>query len=227
MILTRKNYSFLFLFSIIIQLLLSSSLFKVSPNIDIMKSPQNYNKTMIEFISDKELAFRVMALDLQIMGDSFGRSTPLSKYDYDILYKWFKYLDEFNNTSDFTPAIATYYYGSINDNYKKSKVVKYLVEHSDKRMKTKWWWMYQASFMSYYYIKDINRALEIAYVIHNTKEDIPIWTRQLAAFYHESRGEKEHAMKIITNIVNNYKDISEHEMNFMHYFIKKRISNNP
>src|SRR5271156_5023120 len=55
---------------------------------------------------DEEFYFRLLALDIQNAGDTFGRFTELYKYDFRKLYAWFTLLDSLDNESDYMPFIA-------------------------------------------------------------------------------------------------------------------------
>ncbi len=45
----------------------------------------------------------------------------------------------------------------------------------------------------------------------------------LAAFIHSELGEQGEALLIIQNIIENEKNISKKEYDFMHYFVKERL----
>ena len=55
---------------------------------------------------DEEAFFRLLGLGLQNSGDTFGRFTPLYKYDYGKLYHWFRLLDGLNHESNFLAGMA-------------------------------------------------------------------------------------------------------------------------
>ncbi len=174
-------------------------------------------------LGDNEAYFRVLALELQYMGDTYGRSTPLKDYDYKLLYNWFKLLDKLDNESDYVPSLASYYYSMTPRIKDIQYLVDYLKEHSLDRIDTKWWWIYQASYLAFHKLEDQKQGIEIADHLVNAKGDLPIWVRQLPAIYHEKVGDKEEAFLIIKNIMDNIDNISEHELNFMNIFLKDRL----
>lgn len=179
----------------------------------------------IEFnsLGDKASYFRVLALELQFMGDTYGRSTPLKDYDYKLLYNWFRTLDSLDNISDYVPSLAAYYYSMTPKTADIQYLVNYLTEHSLHRIDQKWWWIYQASYLAFHKLGDKKQGIKIAEYLTTTKANIPIWIRQIPALYHEKIGDKEGAYIIIKSIMDNIDNISEKELNFMHFFIKERL----
>src|SRR5687768_14427417 len=59
---------------------------------------------------DGQLYFRWLALNVQNMGDTYGRFTPLRLYDFSKLTLWFERLDGLDSRSNMVPALASYYF---------------------------------------------------------------------------------------------------------------------
>jgi hypothetical protein len=171
---------------------------------------------------DEEFYFRLLALDIQNAGDTFGRFTELYKYDYRKLYAWFTLLDTLDNDSDYIPFIASYYYSQTQHVSDVRYVVDYLYEHSYQRPAKKYWWLAQATYLAQHKLKDNDLALKMAAPLEHA-DDAPFWVRQLPAFVHEKRGEMDDALRIITHIEANSKDIPPAELRFMTYFVKERL----
>ena len=53
--------------------------------------------------------------------------------------------------------------------------------------------------------------------------DLPLWARQMPAFFYADMGEKDQAVLIIEDVMKNYKHLPPDELNFMYYFIKDRL----
>lgn len=178
-------------------------------------------------MGDSQFYFRLKAFDIQNAGDTFGRTTALKDYDYEKLYNWWKILDGLDSRSNFVPPLVSYYYGSSQKPERDLPyVVKYLEEHADLDPGKKWWWYSQAIYHAKHKLKDLDSALRIASKLANIPEDAgaPLWARQMPAFILEAKGDYNAACDIIINIVDNYKDVKEGELNFMMYFIRDRIS---
>ncbi len=171
---------------------------------------------------DEEFYFRVLALDIQNAGDTFGRFTELYKYDFKKLYAWFTLLDSLDNESDYMPFIASYYYSQTQYVPDVRYVVNYLYEHSAGRPEKKYWWLAQAVYLAQHKLNDSDLALKMAKPLENA-DNAPYWVRQLPAFVHEKRGEMEDALQIIEHIQANSKNIPEGELRFMTYFVKERL----
>ena len=171
---------------------------------------------------DEEFYFRLLALDIQNAGDTFGRFTELYKYDFKKLYAWFKLLDVLDSDSDYMPFIASYYYSQTQNVPDVKYVVDYLYEHSYYRPEKKYWWLAQAVYLAQHKLNDNDLALKMAQPLEKA-DNAPFWVRQLPAFVHEKRGEMEDAAKIIEHIQVNSKNIPDGELRFMKYFVDERI----
>lgn len=171
---------------------------------------------------DEQTYFRLLALQIQDAGDTFGRFTSLKQYDYKKLYRWFMLLDTLDNTSDYVPSMATYYFGQTPNTDDVKYVVDYLVEHAKGRVETKWWWVTQAIYLSNHKLHNKQRAMAISGMITGVR-GIPIWVQQMPAFIFEQAGEMDAAYAIMNSIMEHEKDIKPGEFNFMRYFVQERL----
>lgn len=171
---------------------------------------------------DEQFYFRILALDLQNAGDTFGRFTELYKYDFRKLYAWFTLLDTLDNQSDYVPFLASYYFSQTQNVPDVRYVVDYLYEHSADRPDKKYWWLAQAAYLADHKLKDKDLALKMAAPLEHA-DSAPFWIRQLPAFVHERRGEMDDAYRIIKHIEDNTQNIPPAELRFMTYFVKERL----
>ena len=84
----------------------------VLPRLEIVPDVPSINTIRIMSLGDEQFYFRILALQLQNSGDSFGRFTALKEYDYAALSKWFYLLDELDYKSNYIPSLAAYYYSN-------------------------------------------------------------------------------------------------------------------
>jgi len=171
---------------------------------------------------DDQALFRLLALNLQNAGDTFGRFTALYKYDFSKLYHWFTLLDTLDKESNFLPSMATYYFSQSQNKNDVTYIIDYLDQYSKGREKDKWWWTVQGTYLASHKMNDLDRALELAERLDNVR-GIPLWAQQMPAFIHEKRGEFDDASVIIQNILKDEKTFSQGELNFMRYFAKERL----
>jgi hypothetical protein len=172
---------------------------------------------------DEEFFFRLLALNIQNSGDTFGRFTALYKYDFNKLYHWFHLLDRFNNQSNYLPAMASYYFSQTQNPNDVRYLVEYLDEYTDGRPKEKWWWVIQGSYLATHRMKNTERALELANKLRGVR-GIPVWAQQMPAFIHEQRGEFGEALGIIEEVMAHPEEYSQGELNFMRYFVDERLN---
>ncbi|MFO1242757.1 MAG: hypothetical protein U1E36_06105 [Rickettsiales bacterium] len=196
---------------------------KMTPDMGIVPDVSTKRALSVMSFGDEEFMFRVMAFRLNNAGDTFGRFTALYKYDLKKVYDWFTLLDTFDNKANILPYIAAYYFSQTQKKSDVHYMVQYLKEHSDGRLKEKWWWRTQAVYLALHKLKDQQLALELAAPLENA-QGIPYWARQMPAFVHEQRGEFGDALEIVENIIKNSKDIPPSEQRFMYYFVKERLN---
>jgi tetratricopeptide (TPR) repeat protein len=196
----------------------------IKPDMAVLPDLQSENVIKASSFGDDQFYFRMLAFEIQNAGDTFGRVTPLKDYDYKILRQWFNLLDILDSKSNFVPSLAAYYYSNTQNTPDVRYIIDYLVEHADKDPYNKWWWYSQAVYNAKYKLGDKKLALEISYKLAaSPNPNIPMWTRQMPALILEDLGEKEEALMIARDILENYKDMPEGELNFMNYFIAERL----
>lgn len=195
---------------------------KIVPDMSIVPDVPGEETVQALSLGDDQFFFRLLALQLQNAGDTFGRFTALKEYDYNKLYHWFRLLDTLDDQSNYIPSMATYYFSQTQNVADVKYIVDYLLEHAGHRVEQKWWWIVQAVYLANHRLEDKELALEIAHYI-KPEYDIPVWARQMPAFVHEKRGEFDAALKIIENIIDSQSELDRGELNFMHYFAKERL----
>ncbi len=194
----------------------------IMPDMGIVPSVPGERTVRALSFGDEQAFFRLLALNIQNSGDTFGRFTALYKYDFNKLYHWFRVLDGLDNQSNYLPSMATYYFSQTQNQDNVRYIVDYLDEHTLGREKETWWWVAQASYLAGHRMKDSARALELANRLSHVK-GIPLWAQQSAAFVHENRGEYGEALDIIQEILKDPSQYSQGELNFMRYFIEERL----
>lgn len=193
------------------------------PDMTIVPEVPGREALQVMSFGDEEFLFRAMAIRLSNAGDTFGRFTPLYKYDLRKVYLWFTLLDHFNMRSDVLASLAAYYFSQTQKTEDVRYMVDYLYEHSAPRIQQKWWWMAQGVYLAMHKLKDNELALKLAATLTEAK-GVPLWVNQMPAFVHEKRGEFDAALAIMENILQHTNDIEPGELRYMKYFIDERIS---
>lgn len=169
--------------------------------IEVVPTPIS-KKTMKAFsLGDEQYYFRTNAYKIQIMGDTFGRNTPLFKYDYKKLYYWLKNISSFDINSNYLPSLGAYYFSQSQNRNDVIHIINYLNEFADYNLEKNWWWLYQAIYLSNYVYKDTNLSLKLIYKLNSIKSNnIPLWTKQLTSFILSEKGEMCEAVRILNEI---------------------------
>lgn len=199
----------------------------IQPKLGIMYEVPSQTEAKALAFGDEQLYFRAQVLNLQFMGDSWGRSTPLKDYDYKLVYRWLSFLDQFDPESNFLPSTAAYYYSKTQRPSDVAYLLDYLEERSFKNPEYNWWWLSQSIYLANSILGDKERAIKIAAVLRSVqKDDLPIWARQMEAFLREDLGEKEQAASIMCDSIrnsNNFKNLPRHEIDFFVHFFQERL----
>jgi hypothetical protein len=200
------------------------------PKLGIVPNLPSEKEAAALSFGDTQLYFRQLGLNLQMSGDTFGRSTPLKNYNYKKVREWFEFLDTLDDQSNFMPSAAAYYFSRSQNHKDVTYILDYLEEHSFKDPEHNWWWLSQSIYLANDILGDKQRAIKIAHVLREVKADIPIWARQMEAFLREDLGDKKAAKAIMCETfktLSNGKDVSDRELDFMLYFFKDRLNIKP
>lgn len=195
----------------------------IRPQLDIVPDVPSPAAVSALSLGDPQFYFRILGLQIQNAGDSFGRVTALKDYDFEALGHWFSLLDILDSRSHYIPALASYYYAQTQHTEDVRYIVDYLEHHADLHPERSWWWYTQAAYLANHKLGDKRRALEIAEKLRQVPGNLPVWTRQLAAIFHAELGEKEEALAIIESILADSKNLTPGEINYMRYFIEERL----
>lgn len=183
-------------------------------------------------LGDRQLAYRVFAYPLQVMGNEAGKSTPLYQYDYNRLGRWFHVLHDLDPYANYVPYIAGYYFGSTQKPKEQLQpVIDYLLMVGREKEPGKWRWFMHAVYLAHYRMKDYPYAFELANELAKLPQPMPHWARQMPAILTAARGDKAGAVKIMRSILQSTIAESERrghtpdafEVRFMLEFICKRM----
>ncbi len=193
----------------------------IRPELGVVPSVPGKEELALLKMGDDQFYFRMLALQMQNTGDTYGRFTPLKYYDMGKIRDWFTLLDGLDPVSDMMPTMAAYYFSQTQNQQDVRPLVDYLYEHSVRDIKRKWWWLLQSIYLAQYKLKDMDLALKVSKPLVN--EDVPIWAQQMVAVVHEKRGEMEDALRIMETIKDNAETIPERDLRYMVYFVKERL----
>lgn len=193
----------------------------IRPTLGVVPPPPGKEELAALKMGDDQFYFRLLALQMQNTGDTYGRFTALKEYDMGRLSQWFRMLDTLDRRSDMMPAMAAYYFSQTQKIEDVRPLVDYLYDHATDDIEHKWWWLLQALYLAQHKLQDMDYALKIAQrLLHPA---VPIWAQQMAAVVHEKRGEMEDALAIMESIKDNAEQMDEKDLRYMVYFVKERL----
>lgn len=237
MILKRNNFNIttiylvVFLFLLIIQFMFWGKYINIKAELDVVNTPPNENTMKAFTLGDDEFFYRIKSFKVQNMGDTFARNTPLKDYDYKKLYGWFKELEKLNYDSNYLPSMVAYYFSQTQNIEDRIYVVRFLSEHSLKDMEKKWWWMYQASYIAYYTMKNEELGLRLAYLLKKYSPDsAPISIRETYTFMLSNRGNTCETIRVMNEVLNDLEnnktkteEEKQKELNYMKFFLNREM----
>jgi len=151
-------------------------------------------------LGDEQFAYRNIALMLQNLGDSGGRSTPLHDYDYDALSDWFLLESRLDSRSNMVPYLAAYYFSAVQNPDMLPPLIRYLETIGAGGVDHKWRWLAQAVFLAHYRLQDPEWALELSGKLSALQlkgVDLPVWAKNMNVMLMNASGEKEAALEIM------------------------------
>jgi len=93
---------------------------------------------------DSQLFYRGGILALQHMGDTGGRVTPLTRYDYGRVVAWLELLERFDPRASAGPALAAGYFGQSPRPEQVAHIARYLARRAEARPRHNWPWLLRA-----------------------------------------------------------------------------------
>ncbi len=155
----------------------------IRPDLTITPNPPSKNLLKILSLGDDMLVYRYFTYQVQMAGDDYGTTTPLNKYNYAKLHKWFYLLNEFDSISEYAPSIAGFYYSNSQSDMDNVYIVDYLVHFSSKDPNKYWRWLATAVYLSNAKLHDMKRVQEISDILVGLdKEKVPLWARTIGIF---------------------------------------------
>ena len=227
-----KIYLLCLLCLLYIQHIVYNKYSRVKPQLEIV--PASFSKkTMKAFMfGDEEFYFRIKGLKVQNMGDTYARFSPLKDYDYKKLYDWFNNLDELDKKSNYLVAMSAYYFSQTQNVSDRIYPILFLEKYAKRDLEHKWWWMYQAMFLSKFSLKDRDLTVRLTkYLTEHMPSTAPMWLKQLSSLYLFDAGEDCESIRVFFGILDEYNKIlaekrqftkrEQEQLNFMSFFIKK------
>jgi hypothetical protein len=241
MILEKNNFNAVNAYLALVLLLLMAQITlwtktnRVKVELEVVPNAYSETTTKAFLFGDDEYYFRIKALKVQNMGDTFGRFTALYKYDYRKLYDWISMLDRLDGKSNYLASLSAYYFSQTQNKPDVRYVVDFLTQHARRDIENKWWWLYQAATLSQYVLKDRELTLSTLEILKNAPNGVlPLWLRQVVAVYFLNNGQDCESLRVLSGIEQEYKDLDgetdsktrqrkEEQLDYMRHFIKNVV----
>jgi hypothetical protein len=219
----RHPAVFLFALLVLLQIALAFTIKGKRPSEAIVAPPPSPRAAQAMSLGDDQFLYRALALEVQEMGDSGGRFTPLIDYDYGKLVEWFRLLDGLDARSDYAASLAALQYGLTKKPEDAKLIAIYVREHANRDPAKKWRFLAHGAYIARHRGKDMDLALEIAKDLAAVNvPDIPAWTKQMPAFIMTEMGDKEAAEAYLSALIATG-NMSEEEKIHMHNYIQRRL----
>jgi hypothetical protein len=219
-----KSYG-VFIIALLCQIFCAHHFTLYKPALGIVYSPPSLQQIQLLSMGDEAFYYRWHALELQQMGDSYGRVTPLHQYDYSILYQWLNRIDALAPlSSHWLPTIAAYYFVQTQNRADTIYIVHYLYQRSLRDLSTQWWWLAQAIYIANHRLNRPSWALNMAYELASIDNNrLPAWAKQMPAILAASMGKYDHALVMMRELMDNSNRYTKTERAYMQYFIEQQL----
>lgn len=160
-----------------------TSLRYIKPNFIITPTPPGKHLIKLFSMGDDAFIYRHFGYKIQMAGDTYGVTTPLKDYSFAKLQKWFFLLNEFDNKSEYVPAIGGLYFSNSQNPNDNMYIVDYLLHFAKQDVNKFWRWITTAMYLSNTKIHDVTRLKEATDLMMTTDKNIvPLWARTLGIF---------------------------------------------
>ncbi|MEZ5823238.1 MAG: hypothetical protein R3C97_00355 [Geminicoccaceae bacterium] len=188
----------------------------------LLPPPPTAQALLVRGLGDRQLAYRMAALELQEAGDGGGVITPLLLYDYDRVAAWLDVVDRLDREAEHVMVMATFYFALATDPAKVRRMVEFVVEAFERRPEKRWRFLAHAAFLARFRLHDRDYALAIARRLASLDiEGLPIWTKQMPAFVLAEMGEDEAAADLMNAILEDDRTCHRPERRLMTDFIDR------
>lgn len=175
-------------------------------------------------LGDAQFYYRSGGMWLQNTGNEGGETMPLRQFDYDRLAQWFDLLLAMDARGQYVPVLAGFVFGLTPDPEQARKVAVFLRIVALANPERQWRWLAHAIYLARHRVKDVPWALGMARELAALPgTDLPIWTRQMAAFILADTGEKEAARDILEALMASDPHIEPTELFFMRQYIENKL----
>lgn len=156
---------------------------EIRPDLTITPVPPGKHLLKALSMGDDLFIYRYFGYKVQMAGDDYGTTTPLQKYSYSKLQKWFYLLEEFDGVSEYIPSIAGFYYSNSQNDLDNIYIVDFLVHFASKNPNKYWRWLATALYLSNSKLHDYKRIQDISNtLVELDKTEVPLWARTIGIF---------------------------------------------
>lgn len=155
----------------------------IKPDLTITPAPPGKHLLKIFSMGDDAFIYRHFGYKIQMSGDDYGTTTPLSKYNYESLKKWFVLLNDFDNQSEFIPSLAGLYFSNSQNPMDNKYIIEYLLEFANQNPEKNWRWLSTAMYLAHFKTKNQELVKDVAKILLSLDRNIvPLWARTIGIF---------------------------------------------
>lgn len=163
-------------------------------------------------LGDAESSYRVMALMLQIFGNTGGRYTAIDDYNYVQLRRWFDMLYGLDPVSEYLPFLVAYYFSASHNPDQLAIVASFLEKVGSVPENYKWPWLVQSVYIARYRMKNMDYAIALSkkLALHPDPQ-VGIWARNMESIVRSGLGDKEAALTISLGLLKEKGAMMDHK----------------
>ena len=173
------------------------------PGADDLPPPPRPAALRLAGAGESEAAARVAMIYLQSFDMAGGGETPYRALDYARLVGWLRAILEVDPRSEYPLFAAARVYAEVTDEARARLALEFVYEEYLKDPNRRWPWLAHAALLAKHRLKDMALALRYAEAIDRltSRQDVPLWAKQMRVFVLEDMNELEAARILIGGLL--------------------------
>lgn len=195
----------------------------IRPDLDIISPPPSAAVREASAFGDRQLLYRIWALNLQNDGDTGGRATPMRDYNYDYVLGWLESLGALDPRGQHHLVLAARYFSYSPNKDDVRRLVHFIDADVARAPNEKWYWLSQAVSMAEIKLNDLPLALTLARKLAAyDPPGAPHWILMFPAVLLEKMGQIDEAEAAMEEVrKQRWNDLTQDEHLYLEYFIQR------
>lgn len=164
------------------------------PEMIVLEAPPHATTRAALSFGDGQFLYRYWAVHLQNAGDSGGRATPMTDYNYDFVVGWLQALQALDPDAQQHTFLAAHYFSQTPDLADVRRITDFVISDVELSPARKWYWLTYVMTVAQKKLNDLDYTLEISRRLASYDfADMNGWNYMFPAIYLERLGRYDEA----------------------------------